>query len=74
VPQGRFASELGDGMLAAVGPDRHAWLYRLRSLLEAGMAPRAVPAAPSSPCTSPAPAPPGPAAFLSRVDGTSTRL
>lgn len=37
VPQGRFASELGDGMLAAVGQDRHAWLYRLRSLLEAGM-------------------------------------
>lgn len=37
VPQGRFASELGDGMLAAVGPDRHAWLYRLRSLLDAGM-------------------------------------
>ena len=23
VPQGRFATELGDGMLAAVGPDRH---------------------------------------------------
>jgi predicted amidohydrolase YtcJ len=37
VPQGRFASELGDGMLAAVGPDRHSWLYRQRSLLEAGM-------------------------------------
>jgi predicted amidohydrolase YtcJ len=37
VPQGRFATELGDGMLAAVGPDRHAWLYRQRSLLEAGM-------------------------------------
>ncbi len=37
VPQGRFAAELGDGMLAAVGPDRHAWLYRQRSLLEAGM-------------------------------------
>jgi predicted amidohydrolase YtcJ len=37
VPQGRFASELGDGMLAAVGQDRHAWLYRLRSLLAAGM-------------------------------------
>jgi len=37
VPQGRFASELGDGMLAAVGQDRHAWLYRLRSLLGAGM-------------------------------------
>jgi len=37
VPQGRFASELGDGMLAAVGPARHDWLYRQRSLLEAGM-------------------------------------
>ena len=37
VPQGRFASELGDGMLAAVGPGRHGWLYRQRSLLEAGM-------------------------------------
>src|SRR6266702_3941852 len=37
VPQGRFATELGDGMLAAVGPDRHGWLYRQRSLLEAGM-------------------------------------
>jgi predicted amidohydrolase YtcJ len=37
VPQGRFATELGDGMLAAVGPDRQAWLYRQRSLLAAGM-------------------------------------
>jgi predicted amidohydrolase YtcJ len=37
VPQGRFATELGDGMLAAVGPDRHDWLYRQRSLLDAGM-------------------------------------
>jgi predicted amidohydrolase YtcJ len=37
VPQGRFASELGDGMLAAVGPGRHGWLYRQRSLLDAGM-------------------------------------
>src|ERR1700677_1830703 len=37
VPQGRFASELGDGMLAAVGPGRYDWLYRQRSLLEAGM-------------------------------------
>jgi predicted amidohydrolase YtcJ len=37
VPQGRFAFELGDGMLDAVGPDRHGWLYRQRSLLEAGM-------------------------------------
>jgi len=37
VPQGRFATELGDGMLASVGPSRHAWLYRQRSLLEAGL-------------------------------------
>jgi hypothetical protein len=37
VPQGRFASELGDGMLAAVGPDRHGWLYRQQSLLAAGL-------------------------------------
>jgi len=37
VPQGRFATELGDGMIAAVGLDRTAWLYRQRSLLEAGM-------------------------------------
>jgi len=37
VPQGRFATELGDAMLAAVGPDRQSWLYRQRSLLAAGM-------------------------------------
>jgi len=37
VPQGRFASELGDGMLAAVGRGRHEWLYRQRSLLDAGL-------------------------------------
>jgi predicted amidohydrolase YtcJ len=37
VPQGRFATELGDGMMAAVGPERHSWLYRQRSLLDAGM-------------------------------------
>ena len=37
VPQGRFATELGDGMLVAVGPARHDWLYRQRSLLEAGI-------------------------------------
>jgi predicted amidohydrolase YtcJ len=37
VPQGRFASELGDGMLAAAGPGRQDWLYRQRSLLAAGM-------------------------------------
>ena len=34
VGQGRFASELGDGMLAAVGRERAGWLYRQRSLLE----------------------------------------
>jgi predicted amidohydrolase YtcJ len=37
VGQGRFASELGDGMLAAVGAKRAAWLYRQRSLLDAGL-------------------------------------
>ena len=37
VPQGRFATELGDGMLDAVGPARHGWLYPQRSLLAAGM-------------------------------------
>jgi predicted amidohydrolase YtcJ len=37
VPQGRFATEFGDGMMAAAGPRRHSWLYRQRSLLEAGL-------------------------------------
>jgi predicted amidohydrolase YtcJ len=37
VPQGRFASELGDGMLSAVGERRSAWLYRQRWLLDAGL-------------------------------------
>jgi predicted amidohydrolase YtcJ len=37
VGQGRFATELGDGMLAAVGKERHGWLYRQRSLLDAGL-------------------------------------
>jgi predicted amidohydrolase YtcJ len=37
VPQGRFATEIGDSMLAALGPDRAGWLYRHRSLLDAGM-------------------------------------
>jgi predicted amidohydrolase YtcJ len=37
VPQGRFATELGDGLLAAVGEERHPWLYRQRSLLAAGL-------------------------------------
>jgi len=37
VPQGRFVTELGDGMLAAAGPERHGWLYRQRSLLAEGL-------------------------------------
>jgi predicted amidohydrolase YtcJ len=37
VGQGRFATEIGDGMLASVGPGRHSWLYRQRSVLDAGM-------------------------------------
>jgi predicted amidohydrolase YtcJ len=37
VGQGRFATELGDGMLASVGEDRHSWLYRQRSVLDAGV-------------------------------------
>lgn len=37
VGQGRFATELGDGMLAAVGHRRQSWLYRQRSLLDAGL-------------------------------------
>jgi predicted amidohydrolase YtcJ len=37
VPQGRFATELGDAMMAALGPQRTPWLYRHRSLLDAGL-------------------------------------
>lgn len=37
VPQGRFIGEIGDGMLAAVGPERAANTYRLRSFLDAGL-------------------------------------
>jgi predicted amidohydrolase YtcJ len=37
VPQGRFAHEIGDGMLRALGPERSAWAYRQRSLLDAGI-------------------------------------
>lgn len=37
VPQGRFVGEIGDGMLAALGPERARGCYRMRSLLEAGM-------------------------------------
>jgi hypothetical protein len=37
VGQGRFATEIGDGMLASVGPGRQSWLYRQRSVIDAGM-------------------------------------
>ena len=37
VPQGRFISEIGDGMLAALGPERSRLCYRQRSFLEAGI-------------------------------------
>ncbi|GLX04968.1 amidohydrolase [Microbispora sp. NBRC 16548] len=37
VPQGRFVSELGDGMLAALGSERSLGCYRQRSFLEAGI-------------------------------------
>jgi predicted amidohydrolase YtcJ len=37
VPQGRFISEIGDGMLDALGPERATWCYRQRSFLDAGL-------------------------------------
>lgn len=37
VPQGRFVGEIGDGMARAVGADRVADTYRLRSFLQAGV-------------------------------------
>ncbi|HVV11706.1 amidohydrolase [Amycolatopsis sp.] len=37
VPQGRFITEIGDGMAAALGPDREDWCYRQKSFLDAGL-------------------------------------
>jgi predicted amidohydrolase YtcJ len=37
VPQARFISEIGDGMLDAIGPERAADCYRERSFLDAGI-------------------------------------
>lgn len=37
VPQARFVSEIGDGMLRAIGPDRLGNCYRQRSFLDAGI-------------------------------------
>ncbi|MPY77170.1 MAG: amidohydrolase family protein [Actinophytocola sp.] len=36
VPQGRFVNEIGEGMRAALGPEREPWCYRQRSFLDAG--------------------------------------
>ena len=38
VPQGRFIGEIGDGMLAALGPERGLLAYRMKGFLEAGVA------------------------------------
>ncbi|HWU08551.1 MAG TPA: amidohydrolase [Streptomyces sp.] len=37
VPQGRFLSEIGDGLLTALGPERALLAYRMRSFLDAGV-------------------------------------
>ncbi|MFJ8950790.1 amidohydrolase [Streptomyces sp. NPDC102381] len=37
VPQGRFLSEIGDGLLTALGPERAQLAYRMRSFLDAGV-------------------------------------
>jgi predicted amidohydrolase YtcJ len=37
VPQGRFISELGDGVIRAVGQDRVRYTYRVKGLLDVGM-------------------------------------
>lgn len=36
-PQGRFISETGDGLLAAVGPDRADFVYRMRTWVDRGI-------------------------------------
>jgi predicted amidohydrolase YtcJ len=37
VPQGRFVSELGDGVAQALGPERARLAYRVKALLDAGL-------------------------------------
>ena len=37
VPQGRFVEEIGDGMMAALGPERTRWTYRQRSFVARGI-------------------------------------
>ncbi len=36
-PQGRFVTEIGDGMIRALGADRVGWCYRGRSWVDAGI-------------------------------------
>lgn len=36
VPQGRFVNEIGEGMRAALGPEREDWCYRQRAFVDAG--------------------------------------
>jgi predicted amidohydrolase YtcJ len=47
VPQARFLYEIGDTMAESLGPDRIPWLYRQRSLLDAGLR---VPGSSDRPC------------------------
>lgn len=47
VPQARFLAEIGDSMLAAVGPERASLLYRHASFLRAGLR---VPGSTDRPC------------------------
>ncbi|WP_418908798.1 amidohydrolase [Glutamicibacter endophyticus] len=37
VPQGTFISDFGDGMMDAVDGERSGWIYRMKSLLQAGL-------------------------------------
>ncbi|WP_018685508.1 amidohydrolase [Actinokineospora enzanensis] len=37
VPQGRFLSEIGDGIRSALGPERAEQAYRMRSFVDAGV-------------------------------------
>lgn len=37
VPQGKFISTLGDGFLEALEDDRHSYIYRMQSFLDAGV-------------------------------------
>ncbi len=52
VPQGRFISELGDGVVKALGPERAKLAYRVRSLLDAGLE---IPASTDAPVVDPDP-------------------